>query len=118
MYKGETIIMGLTTREKVELMLKNGISFKDVNKLSDQIDKEEAENNSTEENNSSNKIGDTPSNREENNNIEELLKKIKELEDANKELQSSIEKLNSNRDSSGNDPEEYTTVDVFKEAFK
>lgn len=110
--------MGLTTREKVELMLKNGISFKDVNKLSDQIDKEEAENISTKEDILSNKIGDTPSNREENNNTEELLKKIKELEDTNKELQSSIEKLNSNRDSSGNDPEEYTTVDVFKEAFK
>jgi predicted RNase H-like nuclease (RuvC/YqgF family) len=117
-YKGETIFMGLTTREKVELMLKNGISFKEVNKLSDQIDKEEAENNSTDENNSSNKIGDLPSNREENNNTEELLNKIKELEDTNKQLQSSIEKLNSNRDSSGSDPEEYTTVDVFKEAFK
>ncbi len=110
--------MGLTTREKVELMLKNGISFKEVNKLSDQIDKEEAENNLPGDDNPSNKIGDLPSNREENNNTEELLKKIKELEDTNKELQSSIEKLNSNRDSSGTDPEEYTTVDVFKEAFK
>ena len=110
--------MGLTTKEKVELMLKNGVSFKDVNKLSDQIDKEEAEKNSSGNDDSSNKNGDTPPNQEENNNTEELLKKIKELEDANKELQSSIEKLNGNRDSSGDDPEEYTTVDVFKEAFK